>query len=457
MNLRRRAPGPAVAPPLRRLVAAVALSAASAGAQPVIGTTPERPAGSPGSPQGVSVLVIDSDFRCVRARLISLDSQLGPTLADDAGRTSRADPAKLIAVIAVDPGADPALGVGGYVPAGRRSSLTSAQLAALLRGRDTAVLSLTDGQRLIGKLAIGPDEGAEGGAEVLPWNSERFGPLSVPLDNVLSMVIEPSAGARLGAKSAAEDRLILNNGDVLRGLLVSIGSTVRIESEGAEQAVPLARVAGLALANPTSAPAAPMLWLSDGTVACVTKIAPDKRELTLGVILAGAGGGPPSLEPVPVALADVRAWSPVPQRITALSAIPVTSFSPLGGRVSADPPRVIVHADDLALPGTAALGVRDVRFAGAMEAEYELPAGSSRFACTAALEDDAGPWGECEVVLISGGREAARVTLTDSEPAAALRAVVGPGKFKVRIEPGRFGPVKNKVRLLRAMVVKSTP
>jgi len=126
-------------------------------------------------------------------------------------------------------------------------------------------LELVDGQVWVGTLLS-----ADG--QSLSWFVEDSVVMSVALDRVRAASVHGSIdGARVGW-DGIDDRVVLGNGDVLDGFVDEIGERVRVETEGRVVTLPMDRVAGVLLANPTVAPVGMVLRTTGGSVFAVSEI-----------------------------------------------------------------------------------------------------------------------------------------------------------------------------------------
>lgn len=404
-------------------------------------------------PSGVSVLVIDPELRATKARMVGLDSRAGVLVMDESGIERRIGVERVIAVIASDPSADPGLGVGGYTPASRRRPPTSEQIEAMLAGRSSGLLVTTDGQRFPGTLRPRAASGHDGGQDVLRWVHPLRGEFECSLDRAAGVWFSlATQGEVVIGAAPSQDELRLANGDTLRGLVASLdGSSASVEVDRAVQTVPIEMVSGVILANPRVPITGACVWLGDGTVVNVSAVSAGRAQDALSITpVLGAMAWE-------VGIGDVRAWTPAAERLVPLSLIRPSGVRALGGRVHTDPPGVVPNDDDLTLAGAAVLEASDLVLPGPMEVVYEMPTGASRLAFSAALEDENGAWGDAELVVMSEGVERSRARLTESEPVSAVNAIVGAGPLTLRLEAGKYGPVKCRVRLMRPLIRVERP
>jgi len=98
-----------------------------------------------------------------------------------------------------------------------------------------------------------------------------------------------------------------------------------------------------------------------------------------------------------------------------------------------------------------------------MEVEWALPTGVTRVLGTARLDDVDAVWGECVVVveLLTAGsaaREVARMKLGNTALLVPLTADLGTttagDRLRVRVEPGELGPIRDRVRLERVLLLR---
>jgi hypothetical protein len=414
-------------------------------------------------PTGVPVLVLTTNLKVTSGRLTSLDMQNGATLIESSGKTQRFEPGRTLALAATDAGAEPTLGIGAYASPSARGAPDASLMTRALLARTGGVLVTAWGERITGSLRT-----TDVGKDRVGWSSARLGVFEVPLEGVSSVrigvaesdkesAVDPNAAAAMLPPPlpapGADDAVVLRNGDTVRGLVTRVDSSVSIEGEGAgagERVFEAARVSGVVLANPVKGVSGQTIWLADGSVlnlvAATTEKSPKGPLLRLETRAGGKGTVP---------LAEVRAWVPAAERVTSLSSMPLSRVTALSGRVFAPRPLTLAHPDDVAMPGIAALGASDIVMLGGVEAAFTLPKGARRFVATVALEDDAGEWGDCEVVLTGAGGEGGtqRVHLSEEQPAAAVSVPLGGGELVLRVEGGRFGTVKDRVRVMRGLVL----
>jgi hypothetical protein len=333
-------------------------------------------------------------------------------------------------------------------------------------------IELVDGQRFVGR----PGRiGAEG--ETIAWIHERFGTLTLPIDEVSRLVMRPAMpGESAQADDAPRsDTILLANGDRLEGFLEHIGPraggegfalTIDTGGGGNRITVPVDQVIRAQFANPRRAPRGPVAWLADGSVVGVSSIKtePEKSMLLLtasAAILPKQGDNSPESPGASATAAfasrDVTAIVFDSARTAPLAQMQILSHRPIG--LPRRPGPSLDAADTVPVP----LGAADVLIPGPMEVEWAMPAGSARLIGTARLDEADWTWGECVVVVevVSGSsapRQVARINLGGSVVAAPLATELGATKagdrLRIRIEPGELGPIRDRVRLERVLLIR---
>lgn len=330
-------------------------------------------------------------------------------------------------------------------------------------------IELVDGQRFVGRPGRIGEEG-----ETIAWVHERFGTLSLSIDEVARFVMRPGTDREPAAAAEAEvrtDTLWLVNGDRLEGFLETIGPraggegfALTIESGGNRVTVPVDQVVRARFANPRRPAKGATAWLTDGSIVSLAAISTDTAHdaLLLTSTLTSTRPNAPAESPAGAstaqfAAADVAAIAFDAARLAPLAGMPILSHTPIG--LPRRPGPRVEAFDALPTP----LGASDVLIPGPMEVEWALPAGASRLIGAARLDEADWMWGECvvvvEIVGASGpARELARLNLGGSSVAAPLSAELGGSKagdrLRIRIEPGELGPIRDRVRLERVMLLR---
>ena len=344
---------------------------------------------------------------------------------------------------------------------GSRRTIPHAEVLALHRVSRAApsgtlpVVSLTDGQRIVG--ALGASEPGSDAGDSVRVDHPLLGTLSVPLD-LVETVTNP--GMPEPARGPGDDVVLLVNGDVLRGFVTRIGREVGMESPaGDTQAIPLESVASVRVQNPEVRATGPMVWLADGTVARIAMPVPptDAGLVTLDPLLArtsGASeaeqeGGPPT-----TILDNVLGWMPDAARLVPLSRLSLASVTPVAPRPWTDEP-------ELGDPDAGPLSAAEIRMPGPCVAVWTLPPDADGITCEVILPEAFRDWGDCEVVIGASTRgdgsepiEVWRGRINGDAPTTNVAASFARGSTSlvVRVEPGELGPVQDRPTIASAFV-----
>lgn len=318
---------------------------------------------------------------------------------------------------------------------------------------DAPVLTLVDGQRLIG--AIGA---TEAGSEDVTIAHPVLGTIVVPLDEVLWLAMP---GMPAPGRSAGGDTVLLANGDVVRGFVTEIGALVRIEDEsGNERAIEMDAVASVLVENEPRPRAGSMFWMADGSVISVSMpSAPEPGLVTVEPILSaaakvGASEAEQRSSPATAILENVIGWVPDASRLAPLSGLDLVRVEPLSPRPWTDPPRL----DDR---GAGTLGGVDVLMPGPCVAVWTLPVGADGFTCDLVLPEAFRDWGDCVVRIGaspgadgSAAKDLWRGRLNAETPAATVSVDLATGSrtLVVTVEPGELGPVQDRPTIASAFV-----
>lgn len=393
-------PGHTTSGGIRRCAARLAFAAAAACSLPISAAQAQS---------GAPFLLIDRDLRADVVDLVGIEDGWVECLR--AGLIDRRPTSDLLVLMKTD-AADP----------GRFAA-------------DDRVLELADGQRWVGAPA------PESLPDHLDWKIDRVGVLSAPLDKVLRARLQAEAPLPRLESNAAEDRLVLANGDVLSGLLVAIDEQVEFEVTGSSEVtrLPLAQVASLALVNPAERASGTMIWLADGSVLSITQCrwSPASFQFTTAVESRQCSVEPDMLRGVNFAA----------QRV-----MPLADLRPAVSHDSAW--LSVVEAPRVVDPGRA-VGLSDVQMRGPVVAEYELPPGAARFVTTAIVPRFASDWADLELVVLVDGRVEFEAEM---DGAGRSRreidvALSGASTLTIRIDEGRRGPIQDVILLQRPMLL----
>ena len=407
-----------------RLLPLLALLAAPALAAPPV-ASPARPA--------ARRLLLGRDLEPVAVDLVGVDSRR-PVYRDESGRSREAAAGDVLAIVpetlplsgeppvaSVEPGAPPP------------------------RAADSGVLELTTGERLPGDLAS-----ATGAKDTLVWRHPRFGHIEVPLDSVRRAAVSAEGVAFIHAQDRAdepgsgEDRILLLNGDRLSGFVLSLGETTEIKVGADTVRVQTALISGMVLggARPKR-PAGPMVWLEDGTVVSVSSLASP----ALGAAQVGLPGGQSAAYALPALVAIAYDAS----RLVPLSEIPPRDQQPVGERDMLDRVR------NRRVGAISPLNADDVEIPEPLRIAWTIPGGARRFAALAEMPRAAFPWGDCDLVISIDGKEALRERLNESRPSVEINLPLSGREFAAAVEPGKYGPINDRVTLRRAVFLLDAP
>jgi len=339
-----------------------------------------------------------------------------------------------------------------------RTDVTSDYLAILSPGdrpapRPASILELADGQRFIGALSeskpLSPDS--------ILWVHAALGTLEFNLDQV--RIVQLQGGPEVSLRrDDTTDLVLLINGDRIEGFVDVIGPTVTIDADGAKRDLPQDRIQTIILGAAKAPPPQPgmVAWLNDGSVIACRSIQTTRAgELILTPRNLGESGDRGSEAPsatLTIRLDDLWALEVQPRTLIPLATLPFTRQVPAQGRRWT---RSVESID----PRWSAIGLADIEIPGPLTAEWDLPAGATRFAADAELPRQMWTWGDCEVVVsalaASGETELWRKRLNADSPRSRITAALPSGstRIRVRIEAGEFGSVQDKIILRRAVVI----
>lgn len=372
---------------------------------------------------GHAAVMIDEGLAAKRVRLLSLDDKQVEFI-DELQRKRKLPRAAVLALIA-----EPVAPVKEERKAWSRAPLPP-----------PGVLETVDGQRFPGDTA-----GPSSNPELLAWDIPGLGRFELPLDSVRFVrrrgAVEPAP-----ARAPSSDTLVLTNGDRLAGFLAGVGASIRFEPTGADPVeTGLDRVAALILANPAKAARGPRVWLEGGAVAAVRRLTIDSDGRMLLSLEAGPTG---SFE-----WSKLRALSFDAGRLVPLSSVAIAGQEPTGERRWAAPVQVARGATEPGSLESSPLDAADLVLPGPMRVRWDLPEGAGRLSATLALSPGSEPWGDCEVVIKSGGREVARRRLIAGREAITLNTELAGGALTIEVDEGRYGPIKDRVVIGRPLLL----
>ncbi|MCA9293582.1 MAG: NPCBM/NEW2 domain-containing protein [Phycisphaerales bacterium] len=391
---------------------------------------------------GAEAILIDDELRGRSVRLAGIDGA-SILIVDESGRMMRANADSALALIALQGPVDITQGIGATLPPAYEPPELADQLARAAASAEAGFIETATGERLPGQLAA-----TGGGADVLSWEHPSFGRIDLALDQVMRVVMP---GMRAAASMALtgepeHDELVLANGDVLTGFLVTLGPRTSIETDAGVVEIDAERVAATVLSNPVQPRLGLVVWLDDGTVTSASQIDAVRDG---DVRITREGGVSAEYRPL-----SLRAIAFEASRLVPLSTLEPVEQVTLGERPTTTPVRIRPHPDDFLLGDVALLGAEDVELPSPMRVVYALPADAKRFAGTAALDPNSAPWGDCEFVVAVDGQELLRRRLHEADAFASFNIdVAGGRRLEVRVEPGAFGPIRDRVFIRRGLLL----
>tara|TARA_Y100001933_G_scaffold195203_1_gene195475 strand:+ start:74507 stop:75613 length:1107 start_codon:yes stop_codon:yes gene_type:complete len=309
--------------------------------------------------------------------------------------------------------------------------------------RRLAILVLTDGQQLIGRIKEPGESDEAVDASVINWYSPILGNLAVSLDRIHLMQL---AVAQF-ADQATDDRVQLSNGDMLNGFLLGVTAS-EIELElGQSQTVtrlPLEQVTAIRLANPLVLPAKPRhrLYLVNGTVLLCDDVLLGRESVTLMDTDWKKITRLPMREIARIDLASKH------QQIISLGRQPYTL---LGGAQAFGvdfPPSISDQAITMQAPTTL---------------QFTLPKGVTRFAADALINwtqhdpPRARKWTDFTLYLRVDDKPVAELSFNAKSPQHRINLPITPGskQLSIQITPGLNGPVMDRLRLSEPVLLIS--
>lgn len=346
----------------------------------------------------------------------------GVRMRDDHGREIEIDAPDLVAIMQTSP------------DSGR---LVVAPMGATNAGRRPAVIELADGQRWPCHVL------ATGGPEDLAVQVPDIGTTSLSLDVMTRIVFDPAMQAR-DAPAAAADRIVLVNGDVIEGTLLSMASDIEIDSGEAVTGIPASSVAVVELVNPPIRPAPMRLWLNGGAVFAAPALVGGSTSELQCTLIAPDGRG----------WHEVGVWKPwdrsanhaleavefAPGRLVPWASLQVTSCAPEGERRWTPPPAV--------QEGPCLLDLAQVELPGPMRVTWRLPAGAEYACAQVSLADPSSPWADCVVRVEQQGRMLWEQRLNAAQPRSSWAVRLDDDTdLTLRVLAGQFGPIDDRVLL----------
>lgn len=297
---------------------------------------------------------------------------------------------------------------------------------------EPGVLQLTDGTRLIGRLASIRDDG-----QSLQWTHPQLGTLDVSLDDLAAVALD---GRPMFGPPPAADRVVLLNGDGLSGFLERLVA-LRVADDDALIELAIDRVARLITSNPRTRASEHGLWLADGSRLWAQSLTIESDAVRAQVRLPGAG------------LRDAGPWP-----LSAVERIDLAGSGYVLAPMVDLPWRLSAGGEVFGVSWSPRVEGQTLRLHAPVTLRVEAPPGSARLAFTAALDlDDASPavrhWADCELLCRSADGVEQRIRLDARSPRAAVNLPVVEGPIWIELLAGAGGPVLDRVVLEDAVLL----
>ncbi len=322
---------------------------------------------------------------------------------------------------------------------GREGELSRSARTPILR-RNRGLLHLRDGRRIPGELAEAP----AASPDAVAWVRTPVGDMDVPLEDIRLLV--PSLLEDPGAFDLVDgDRVVLTNGDRLDGFVDAITDRLSVlVGEGVDERrveVPLDRVAAVRLVASEAEPGTKRAWFSDGLVIDAASIRAGEIEDDPRSLDVELDGRTVLGDRLPIGLSDLTAVVLDTRRIRGLAELELDRIDAVGPRHHLEPPQV--------LEPMAAAGLGTLELRGPLSATWIVPEGASGFTAIASMPEVARQWGDLELVVLDGRQERLRSTINAMHPEIVIDVPLSAAerRLTIRLEPGRYGPVMDRVRL----------
>lgn len=321
---------------------------------------------------------------------------------------------------------------------GREGELSRSARTPILR-RNRGLLHLRDGRRIPGELSGEP----AAATDAVAWVRTPVGDMDVPLEDIRLLV--PSLLQDPGAFDLADgDRVVLTNGDRLDGFVDAITDRLSVlVGEGADERlveVPLDRVAAVRLVSSEAEPGTMRAWFSDGLVVDATSIRAGEMDDESGSFGVELDGETVRGDRLPVGLDDLTAVVFDTGRLRGLAELEIDGIEAVGPRHHLEPP--------LVLEPLAAAGLGTLELRGPVAVRWIVPDDATRFTAVASMPEVARQWGDLELVVLDGREERLRTTVNAMHPEVVIDVPLSAAdrRLTIRLEPGRHGPVMDRVR-----------
>lgn len=313
----------------------------------------------------------------------------------------------------------------------------------------TKYIMLTDGQVMKGRITDSFD--ADKLAITLYTGTTIRSGAMIPLENILTIADSPIATSY--ELVAADDSITTRNNDVLRGFIESIGRTTSISVGRDVLEIPLDQISTINFANIPERIAGVYISTNDDLHLRVSSFDFDfQHPLTVDVDSVSLGL-PSDARDVwlldPSAPAGIELVHPS-QRVISLCSIKPELTEPTGDRDWTPTPTAMSNE------ANPVLGTIDLH--APVRVVYPLPKGATRFACD--LVAPINTWTDCIAKVYSISYAGQRTELLNKQlnadhPSQSLNVELNPdtAKIEIRIDPGAFGPIQDRVLLVHPRVL----
>lgn len=305
-------------------------------------------------------------------------------------------------------------------------------------GEPAPTLFLDDGQRIVGRLVMGPSG--------IRWKHPSMPPFAIDPSRTRFLVMS----GPIPPRAEAADAIHLFNGDRIEGIVETVDAAgVSLSVAGADGAavttVPIDAVRAIAFVVPDRPRAGMRAWLTDGSVIDGSSIRWIGRGEAAIEDVASLPG-----EPVRILRSDLAAAEFRPGSIRPLARLMRGAAPPSGdpvGRHATVAPRLGA--------GTWAFDAPTITLEGPVRVECDPPGAPSRLVATVRRSPTAAHAGSVVVRVESGGNEAFRARLGVGQRECELRADLAASGFAIELLSDDGSLVGDCVELERAVVVSA--
>ncbi len=313
----------------------------------------------------------------------------------------------------------------------------------------TKYIVLSDGQVIKGR--IGDSFDADKLAITVYTGTTIRSGATIPLESILTIADAPMAMSN--EPIADTDSIVTLNSDVLRGFIESVRTTTSISVGRDVLDIPLTQISTISFANIPERIAGVYVSTNDDLHLRVSSFDFDfVHPLTIDIDSASLGLASSARDVWlldPNAPARIKIVHPS-QRMVSLCSIVPELVEPTGDRDWTPAPTVIRNDSN------PVLGTIDLH--APVRAVYPLPKGATRFACD--LIAPINTWTDCIAKVYSISYAGQRTELLNeqlnadhSSHSLNVELESDTAKIEIRIDPGEFGPVQDRVLLVHPRVL----